>query len=156
MWQLVDHINAYRKTQSLPAISLSPRLTAVAWLHAKDLATNRPNVKLGNLHSWSDDPRWNGGAYAPTDKSTWKIMWEKPKEIAGYGAFGFEICAAGARDMAHSLQLWKASNAHHDVILNRGIWADSRWTWRALGAAFYQGFACAWFGNQPDDAAGDE
>jgi hypothetical protein len=149
-WKLVDAINALRKPHGLPAIPLSPRLTAVAYWHAKDLAERRPQETYGSLHSWSVDPRWHGGAYRADDKSTWTIMWDKPKEIAGYGASGFEISAAEARDCEHALELWTQSQAHHQVILNQGVWADPRWRWRALGAVFHKGYACAWFGNAPD------
>lgn len=150
MWQLVDLINDERTKQKLPAIPLSPRLTAVAYLHAKDLAEKQPHVAHGSLHSWSDDRRWRGGAYKPDDKATFPIMWDKPQEIAGYPAAGFEICVSGAKDMPMAMTTWAKSTAHYSVILNRGIWADRRWQWQAVGAAMYQGFACAWFGNLAD------
>jgi hypothetical protein len=149
-WKLVDAINAHRRPQGLPEIPLSPRLTAVAYWHAKDLAEKRPHQPHGSLHSWSQDPRWRGGVYRADDKTTWPIMWEKPKEIAGYDGLGFEICAADARDWEHAFELWKQSEAHHGVILNRGVWADPQWRWQALGAVFYKGYACAWFGNAAD------
>jgi hypothetical protein len=149
-WKLVDLINDHRRDHGLSAIPLSPRLTTVAYLHAKDLAERRPHETHGNLHSWSDDARWKGGAYRSDDKRTWPVMWEKPKEITGYLADGFEICAAQAKDLADAFGLWTQSRLHHDVILNRGVWADARWQWKALGAVFYRGFACAWFGNLPD------
>jgi hypothetical protein len=151
-WKLVDLINHHRSEQGLPAIPLSPRLTTVAYLHAKDLLERRPHETHGNLHSWSDDARWKGGAYRSDDRQTWPVMWDKPKEIAGYTAHGFEICAARAADLAAAFQLWTKSQLHHEVILNRGVWADPRWQWKALGAVFYKGFACAWFGNQADSS----
>ena len=149
-WKLVDAINDHRRQERLPAIGLSPRLTAVAYWHAKDLAERRPQETYGSLHSWSLDPRWRGGAYRADDKTTWTIMWDKPKEIAGYGGLGFEICAAEARDCEHAFELWLQSENHHNVILNQGVWSDSRWQWRALGAVFHGGYACAWFGAVAD------
>ena len=149
-WKLVDAINDHRRQQGLPTIPLSPRLTAVAYWHAKELAERRPQETDGSLHSWSLDPRWRGGAYRADDKSTWTIMWDKPKEITGYSAAGFEICAVDARDCEHAFQLWVQSENHHNVILNRGVWSNPRWRWRALGAVFHKGYACAWFGNAAD------
>jgi hypothetical protein len=150
LWKLVDMINDYRIRHRLPQISLSPKLTAVAAWHVRDLAEQQPHERYGSLHSWSPSDRWTGGAYRADDNSTWPLMWDKPKEITGYAGYGFEICAAKVRDVHHALEVWQASTAHNNVILSRGPWADSRWQWQALGAVFYQGFACAWFGDRRD------
>jgi len=145
-WKLVDVLNAYRQTQGLEAVPLSSALSAVAALHARDVARAKPHEKGRSLHSWSEDPRWKGGEYKTGDKTTWSIMWEKPKEIAGYAGIGFEISAAEVKGFAHALRVWQGSQVHHDVILNRGLWAKMKW--RALGAALIDGCACAWFGEQ--------
>lgn len=150
MWKLTDLINNYRRKHGLSQIPLSPKLTAVAALHAKDLAENRPYERHGSLHSWSDDVRWTGGAFRKTDKKTHPIMWDKPKEITGYDGYGFEVCAMQVRDLDQALSEWLASQTHADVLLNRNLWADKRWRWKALGAVFHRGYACAWFGDQPD------
>jgi hypothetical protein len=134
----------------LPEISLSPQLTVVAYLHAQDLAQRQPQQKFGTLHSWSEDERWTGGAYRADDMTTWRIMWDKPRELTGYPAEGFEICAAQAKDLQQAFQAWINSRLHHDVILNRGVWAEPRWQWQAVGAVYYQGYACGWFGNRRD------
>ncbi len=144
LWRLVDLINAYRREKKLPAVALSPGMTAVAARHVKDLAENRPHKTHGNLHSWSASERWTGGAFDASDAKTHAVMWNKPREIAGYDGYGFEIAAAGIRDMKHALAAWQGSAAHNDVVLNRGIWA--RYQWKALGAVFHKGFASAWFG----------
>ena len=148
LWQLVDMINEHRASLKLKKIALSPSMSAVAALHAKDLADNKPNDKGKSLHCWSNDSRWTGGSYDPKAKDTWPIMWDKPKEITGYSGYGFEVAAAKVRDMKEALKLWKSSRTHYDVILNRGTWADPRWQWKALGAVFYKGYACAWFGDR--------
>lgn len=148
-WQLVDVLNVYRRAQGLPAVALSPKLCAVAAFHVRDLEENRPHERFGSMHSWSpDQPRWNGGIFAAADKTTYPIMWNKPKEIAGYPALGYEVVASGTRSLAHALEVWKQSPTHHDVIVNRGIWA--RMAWKAVGAAWYKGFASAWFGEAAD------
>ena len=149
-WKLADLINAFRRKNSLPQIPLSPKLTTVATLHARDLVEQRPYEKHGSLHSWSDDERWTGGAFTKSDKKTHPIMWDKPKEITGYAGYGFEVCAMRVKSLDQALAEWLASEAHADVMLNRKLWADKRWRWQALGAVFHKGFACAWFGDQPD------
>lgn len=149
-WILVDLINEYRGRLGLSKIALSPRLTVVAALHVRDLATRAPHADGASLHSWSRDDRWSGGQYKPTDKSSWTIMWDKPKEIVGYPGYGFEIAAARVRDARYALEAWQKSPQHSNVMLNRDTWADDRWQWKAIGAAFFQGFACAWFGDLAD------
>jgi uncharacterized protein YkwD len=148
VWGLVDWINAYRAKGGLTAIPLSPRLSGVAARHVKDLAEHQPHRQHGSLHSWSQSERWAGGAFVIADPNTHAIMWEKPREIADYDGYGFEIAVAGARDFKHALHLWAASPPHRDVMLNRGGW--ERMNWRALGAVFYRGYACAWFGEESD------
>ena len=150
LWELVDLLNAYRRSVRLPSIALSPQLTAVAMLHAKDLVENRPHERYGSLHSWSRSANWTGGAYVASDKKTWPLMWDKPKELTRHQGYGFEICAADVRDAKHALTEWKASKSHNDVIVNRAVWAEPRWQWKSVGAVFYKGFACAWFGDQSD------
>lgn len=34
------------------------------------------------------------------------------------------------------------------MILNQGKWAG--YTWKAIGAAYHGGYACVWFGTDPD------
>lgn len=150
LWRLVDLINTYRRTQGLPEAALSPRMTAVALEHVKDLIHNRPHEATGNLHNWSNNERWTGGVYRPEDKSTWPVMWNKPREISGYAGLGFEIAAAHVDDAAHALQAWRGSRSHWEVLVNRGAWSKPRWRWKALGAVFHQGYACAWFGAEED------
>ena len=149
VWKLVDLINAYRRKHRLEAITLSPRLTAVAAWHVKDLAEQQPHKTHGSLHSWSESRRWKGGPFHVGDADTHPVMWDKPREIADYPAPGFEIAASGIRSLAHALQVWQGSAPHNDVILNRNIWRDHRW--QALGAVYHRGYACAWFGEEKDD-----
>jgi len=149
-WILVDMINEYRAGRRLPRVALSPKLTAVASLHVHDLEENRPHDTYGSMHSWSKSDRWRGGPFDRNDKSTFSVMWDKPKDLFGYEGLGFEVAVKDARDAAHALETLKGSKLHNDVLLNRGIWADKRWQWKAMGAVFYKGFACAWFGDKPD------
>ena len=150
LWRLVDLINALRRSHGLPDAALSPRLTAVAFEHVKDLLHNRPHAVGGSLHSWSQSSFWSGGAYRPEKKATWPVMWDKPREIAGYDGYGFEIAASNIDGAEHALEAWQGSPAHRDVILSRGVWSNLRWRWKAMGAVFHRGFACAWFGPAED------
>lgn len=148
-WKLADLINDLRRRQGLDAVPLSPRMSVVAILHARDLAQKRPHERFGSLHSWSEGGGdWKGGAYKQADKGTWPLMWEKPKEIAAYPGNGFEVAAAKCKNLEQALAAWLESAAHSAVILNRGIWEKMKW--KALGAAFEEGYACAWFGEEQD------
>jgi len=148
LWYLTDLINHYRRAAGLHAIRLSPRLTAVAALHTLDLADRGPQHATGSLHSWSPGPRWTGGAYRLHDESTWPVMWYKPREIADYPGLGFEVSASGLANMRHALSAWRGSPPHNALILGQDVWR--RMHWRSVGAVFYRGYACAWFGEEVD------
>ena len=146
--ELARIINEYRKTLDLPAVTISPALTKVAEAHVRDLNVNRPVSDGCNMHSWSANGKWSACCY---DKSTAaaKCMWAKPKEIAGYKGNGYEIAAGSPAGMTPELALsqWQGSPAHHEVMINRGIWKKP---WLAMGVAVEGDFAVAWFGEQSD------
>lgn len=81
-------------------------------------------------------------------------MWNKPRELTGFPALGYEVSAmsTGSLDAETALQIWQGSPAHHAVILSQGDWASK--PWRSIGAAIYGGFAVAWFAQEPDGAGG--
>jgi hypothetical protein len=153
-------INQYRAQNNLPAIPVSDKLTRVAYSHVEDLDIYHPEVTCGNkgnLHSWSNNGKWQGisgvgawqGCCYPDDHSNSGCMWNKPKEIAGYPSEGFEITCSGPKMTAQvALASWKTSSLHNDVILNKGVW--SSFQWQALGAAYRENHACAWFGEVKD------
>ena len=150
---IAEAINAYRREQGLPEIPVSKELTRVARLHDADLADNHPEDACdGNLHSWSDDGEWTGGCYDPNDQATWPLMWDKPGEIADYPGNGYEVAAWADPEITaqQALALWQQSPPHRDVLLNRGIWAD--FPWQALGGWVADGYAVAWFGQEPGTA----
>ncbi len=152
-------INTYRQTLGLPAIPLSPQLTAVAQAHVQDLIANSttdPNYTGPGCvpHSWSSQGAWTGGCYKYEDASTYSIMWDKPGEIAGYPGMGFEILfgANGATvTAAGALQAWQADGPHNDVIVNQGVWQDINW--QAIGVWVQDGWAAVWFGVAVDPGA---
>ncbi len=136
-------INNYRKSKGLPPIPHNAALRKVADTHVKDLAAYHPeNQCKGNTHSWSNHGPWKGGCYDPSNSSTYPIMWDKPKEIAGYNNYGYEIACQGCTSPADSLNTWKGSPPHHDVILNKGMWSQA---WSGMGAAIYGGYSVVWF-----------
>lgn len=151
---LTDRINAYRVSRGLPSIPRSRALGIVAANHVRDLAKNyRGGGDSCNLHSWSQSSLWSGCCYTP-DHAQAKCMWQKPRELTGFPAQGYEISAmsTGTLDPDAALQIWQGSPGHHAVILSQGEWGSS--PWRSIGAAIYGGFAVAWFAHEPDGAGG--
>ena len=150
--RLAGLINAYRAELGLPAISVSRSLTLVAEVHARDLETSsRPNQC--NMHSWSNAGNWSACCYT-SDHAQAKCMWAKPREITGriYRGDGFEISHGGSGGVTPegALRSWKSSQAHHEVIINEGIWSTSQW--RAMGVAVSNHYALVWFGEMTDSA----
>jgi len=157
--ELPQLINNYRQQQGLPSIKLSSKLSAVAFAHIRDLSTYHPEKTCGakgTLHSWSNHGNWQGkngdshwkGCCYPDDHSNAPCMWNKPKEIAGYQDYGYEVSASSVSSAQDALNTWKNSSAHNDVILNKGMW--SNYQWKAIGALCGGGYACAWFGTLLD------
>ena len=152
-------INAYRQGLGLPAIPLSPQLTAVAQAHIKDLIANAdtdPNYTGPGCvpHGWSSQGQWTGGCYKFEDTSTFPIMWNKPREIANYPGDGFEILfgANGGTATANAaLQAWQSDPPHNDVIVNGASGRATRG--RRSGSRVEDGWASVWFGEVADPNA---
>jgi hypothetical protein len=145
--ELVKLINDYRATLELPRVTVSPALTKVAQVHVHDLNANKP-VKQGcNMHSWSARGSWTSCCYDGGQAAA-KCMWGKPKEIAGYKGKGYEIAAnASGITPEKALSLWQNSEAHHAVMINKGIWNKP---WIGLGVAIEGDYAVAWFTDEAD------
>jgi len=137
----------YRQDRGLPSISLSPNLSYVARLHARDLQLHPPSEPC-SMHSWSMYGPWNPVCYTGTRSA--KYMWSKPAELTMYSGKGYEIVAwkSDRIDMDLALSMWIDSPEHNNVILNAGIWSRSRW--RAIGIAVSDNYAVVWFGEEPD------
>lgn len=77
-------------------------------------------------------------------------MWEKPREIAGYNDYGFEIAFYTSRGATASegLEGWKLSPGHNPLIVNQGMWSSINW--KAIGIGFYGDFGVVWFGQIED------
>lgn len=50
-----------------------------------------------------------------------------------------------------ALSGWQASRSHHEVVVNKGTWATSRWL--AMGVAVSERYAVVWFGQVADTAS---
>lgn len=153
--ELYKLINEYRAAKKLPPVPLSASLTYVAQVHARDIAINRPDKdERCNMHSWSQSKIWKGCCYTRDHKQA-ECMWNKPKELTGYIASGFEISAmfAGSgnpkTDAQAALNLWKSSSGHNDVIINGDSWNE--FNWKAIGIGIYGDYAMVWFGTAPDE-----
>jgi hypothetical protein len=149
--KLYEVMMAYRKSNGLPAIPISEKLTKVAQTHAKDLMDNYkfdPNAKC-NPHSWSKKGKWTSCCYTSDHKQA-KCMWDKPKEISGYAGNGFEIAYYSSKGATaeEGLAGWKKSPGHNPLIVNEGIWKQV--TWKAIGIGFYGEYGIVWFGEVED------
>ena len=138
-------LNAYREERGLPPLPISEELTYVARRHSEDLSLNYPFPDANcNLHSWSDDgDEWSPCCYTP-DHAESACMWRKPGEMTSFRGNGYEISAAGYRDVASALRGWQGSPGHNSVILNEGIWAAH--PFEAMGIGICGGFYNVWFG----------
>jgi len=141
--KLIDLINQYRDQNGLPPIPKSKALTTVANRHVQDITEN-----IGSLtHAWSDAP------YDGNDSKTWPNMWKAPQRLnTGYPGNGYENAFGGSQGFVataeNSLNSWKNSPLHNDVILNQDIWKGKQW--KALGVGIYKGYAVMWVGEESD------
>jgi hypothetical protein len=151
--RMYDLIMAYRKQKKLPSIKISAALTQVAQAHVRDLSINKPNnANECNMHSWSAKGNWTACCY--DNKHTQSpCMWNKPKEIAGFQADGFEIAYGSLDDNFiatpdAALASWKKSPGHHAVIVNKDTWKQR--TWKAIGIGVYKNYICVWVASTED------
>lgn len=148
-------INEYRESLGLSKLSFSKSLTSVARAHVKDSHDYTPRLQLdergiqGNLHSWSNNGNWRGGAYTP-DHEHAEIMWDKPGELTDYTGAGYEISVYHSIgiDPKLALDLWKSSSGHNEVIIG-----DNDWSFiTTMGVAMDKNYSHVWFGGDDDPA----
>jgi uncharacterized protein YkwD len=153
--ELYDLIMDYRGRRGLESISISPSLTYVARVHARDLAENRPFDDYCNLHSWSDSGDWTACCYTDDHRES-SCMWFKPYELTGFRGIGYEIVYYSTFPEDHVdfpnavIEGWKASKSHNQVIINRGEWKSLEW--KSIGIAVNGPFAVVWFSDTGDGA----
>ena len=148
-------INEYRESLGLSKLSFSKSLTSVARAHVKDSHDYTTRLQLdsrgiqGNLHSWSNNGNWSGGAYTP-DHAHAQIMWDKPSELTDYKGTGYEISVYHSIgiDPKLALDLWKSSSGHNEVITG-----DNDWSFiTTMGVAMDKNYSHVWFGGDEDPA----
>jgi copper amine oxidase domain protein len=148
-------INEYRESLGLSKLSFSKSLTSVARAHVKDSHDYTPRLQFdgrgiqGNLHSWSNNGNWSGGAYTP-DHAHAQIMWDKPSELTDYKGAGYEISVYHSIgiDPKLALDLWKSSPGHNEVIIG-----DNDWSFiTTMGVAMDKNYSHLWFGGDEDPA----
>ena len=148
-------INEYRESLGLSKLSFSKSLTSVARAHVKDSHDYTPRLQLddrgiqGNLHSWSNNGNWRGGAYTP-DHEHAEIMWDKPSELTDYTGAGYEISVYHSIgiDPKFALDLWKSSSGHNEVIIGYNDWSFIT----TMGVAMDKNYSHVWFGGDEDPA----
>lgn len=155
--KVYDLIMQYRKSKKLGTIPLSEKLSRVAQLHARDLAenyTHDPQNNPCNPHSWSAKGTWTPCCYTNDHKEA-QCMWDKPKEIADYPTFGYEIAYYSSRGATaqEGLDGWKLSPGHNPLLINSGMWSKIKW--EAIGIGFYKEYGIVWFGETKDDVVPD-
>jgi hypothetical protein len=137
--ELFRLINEYRRRNRLREIPLSDKLNLVANRHLLDL-----NLNLKYLtHSWSDCE------FNEKDRSTFKCIFDAPKrffpDFAGSGYENVYYNSAGKIVPAEVLEAWKKSPLHNSVLLNSGIFKNSRWD--IGGIAISGRYAAVWFAS---------
>ncbi|HEX8060636.1 MAG TPA: CAP domain-containing protein [Cyclobacteriaceae bacterium] len=150
--KLYDLIMQYRKSKKLKKIPISAALTKTAQAHVRDLADNYvydPENNQCNPHSWSDKGTWTPCCYT-SDHREAACMWNKPKEIAGFTGYGYEIAywsSAGATAQ-EGLNGWKKSPGHNPLLINLGQWQKVEW--KSIGIGFYKEYGVVWFSDVED------
>ena len=153
--RLANTINDYRASKGLSRVPLSRALGIVAKNHAQNIVSHKTEWSPPcNLHSWAAI----GGAKAccyPDSHTTPHCMWDKPRELTGFPGNGFEIAVSvgsGTVTPEVALEMWRMSPHHHDVILNRGMWADL--PFKSMGAGIVNGVGVVWFSDTADAHGG--
>lgn len=145
--QIMARVNLYRQNSGKVAIAYSPSLCFVAESHVEDLISAKPYTEPGcSPNSWSSDSAAMPCCYAP-DESNPECMWEKPGELTDYAALGYESVAINVASPADAFLLWKEQPGHNALMLNQEQWQSP---WLAMGAAFVDGHAVIWFGEEED------
>jgi hypothetical protein len=151
--ELYTLIMEYRKQRGLPEIPISTALSKVAQAHVRDLSTNEPHKKQRcNMHSWSSKGNWSSCCYTDNHAKA-SCMWNKPRELAGFNADGFEIAYGSENinftiDPKAALAGWKSSEGHNAVLVNKGTW--KAYQWKSIGVGIYKNYTCVWFAKEPD------
>ena len=156
--KLYNLIMEYRKDNKLKKIPISSSLTLVAQIHLKDLIHNKPDLKKGNAHSWSNKGNWSSVNYLGYQHQA-RYIWDKPRELTSYKGDGFEIvcgsnkcCSDFVMTAEYALDSWIKSTNHNNMIINKKNFKKIEW--KSIGIAVKNGFAVVWFGKEKDKSNG--
>jgi uncharacterized protein YkwD len=147
--RMYNLIMDYRANKNLPVISYSIELEKVAKAHATDLMLYYKTSEKCNLHSWSKNGKWQSCCYTADHKQS-NCMWQKPAELSNYKATGYEIACytSDGETPEQALKQFIESKYHKEVIVNTGIWKNTKW--QAIGIGFSGNYATVWFGEAKD------
>jgi uncharacterized protein YkwD len=146
-FHLYEMLMDYRQNNGQASVTISPSLTYVARMHARDLEKHPPKEPC-SLHSWSKYGSWKPCCYRGNSSAA--CMWSKPSELTTYTGKGYEIVARSSGRMrpAAAYSSWIEESQHNAVILNTGNW--KRFRWKSVGVGIYGSYAVVWFGEEPD------
>ncbi len=146
--QIVARVNLHRQNNGRTEIALSRSLCAVAEAHVTDLIENQPYAAPGcSPNSWSSRAPVGACCYRD-DSSNPECMWDKPEQLTGYPALGFESVAIHVANANEAFIRWRDEPGHSALMLNSGQWVGT--PWQAVGAAYRDGHATLWFGESLD------
>ena len=148
-YKLYQLITEYRTAMNLDAIPLSKSLCYVAKVHATDLINNKPDTNTCNFHSWSDKGEWTACCFEKEVKDK-SCMLNKAREITRYPGDAFEIIYWENKkaDAEKAFNQWRETGVARSLITNFKTWES--YDWYAMGIGIQDGFAIAWFGEEPD------
>ncbi|MDL2242107.1 CAP domain-containing protein [Bacteroidales bacterium OttesenSCG-928-K03] len=147
--EIINLINQYRAENNLPELKLSASLCYVADVHAKDLHFNNPHKNCGSMISWSNKGRWSKICYDKS-KTALRDMKNKPAELTQYKGQSLELVYFGTDNYSaiDVLNDWKKHPQCNNLILNKQPYAATKWL--AIGAGYFEGYLCVWFGPLED------
>jgi len=148
-FQLYNMVKEYRIKKNLPVIPLSRSLCYVATAHVRDLYFNHPDRDACNFHSWSGKGPWKPFCY-PQDENKKNSVWDKPKEFTPYKGKAFEIVywENTSVNIDSVMAFWTSVAYFNSFLMNVGKWQGTQWN--AIGIGICENYACAWFGEIPD------
>ncbi len=151
--QIVARVNLHRQNNGKVEIALSRSLCELAEAHVTDLIEHQPYAEPGcSPNSWSSQAPVEACCYR-VDSSNPECMWNKPEQLTGYPALGYESVAIHVENSNEAFIRWRDDPGHSALMLNTGQWMGT--PWQAVGAAYRDGHATLWFGDAVDPDAVD-
>jgi hypothetical protein len=98
--RLFDVINAKRRVDEIPELTLDKGLSYIAYLHCLDL--DKYYDKNCSLVSWSKKSGYSYGCVSK-DSPDLNVMYNKPKEVLGYEGVGHELICLTDRNITYEM-----------------------------------------------------